>query len=274
MSDNPMDQIPVPDPAWWLEVWAEREKAVTGAYGESLPPGAPPGTVIGLPPELQAADKIPGGSVYMFPPKPEAKRPHWLFATLGLSQPTKVEDVAPFDPDNPAPSRFGIEVALAAKEPANWTVLGLFGLAQFSLNPPAPMKPGSRIPFFFTHPKAEEPTLENILPVFGQPPAGYKIMGSVVSLVLWPAFDRDGPFVTRTGRFDLLVGTGITMDEWELAKATSSIHLLWLLEKAGIGQSSDPFRKSVLEDDRWKQEWEKIKDLSRDQILDQLYGPA
>jgi hypothetical protein len=272
VSENPLTQLP--DPEWFLEAWREREKCLTEAYGESLPPGAPPGTVIGLPPELQAVDKIPGGSVYMFPPKPEAKRPFWIFATLGLSQPQKRDDVKPFDEANPAPSRLGLEVGFAVKEPANWTVVGLFALAQFSLSPPAPMKPGARVPCFFTHPTGEQPSLENVAPVFGQPPPGNTIMPGVVALVLWPALDRDGPFVTKTGRFDLMIGTGITMDEWEAAKATSSMHLLWLFQKAGIGQSTDPFRKSVFEDENNKKEWESIKALTGDQILDLLYGPA
>ncbi len=273
MSDeNPLAQLQ--DPEWFLEAWKERESAVTAAYGESLPPGAPPGTVIGLPPELQSVDKIPGGSIYMFPPKPEAKRPHWIFATLGLSQPAKKEDVKDFDPANPAPSRLGLEVAFAVAEPANWTVVGLFALAQFSLNPPAPMKPGARVPCFFVHPEAEPPSLENVAPVFGQPPPGNKILDGVVALTLWPALDRDGPFVTKTGRFDLMVGTGVTMDEWDAAKTASSMHLLWLFHKAGIGQSTDPFRKSVFADDKWLAEWEEIKKLSGDQILDLLYGPA
>lgn len=273
-EENPLSQLPVEDPEWWLGVWQQREKALTEAYGESLPPGAPAGTVIGMPPELQGADKIPGGSIYMFPPKPEAKRPHWLFATLGLSQPLKRDHVKEIDPYNPAPSRTGFELAIAVTEPADWGVIALFQLAQLSLNPPAAIRSGSRLPFMFAKPKDQEVSLANIIPILQQPPADYQLTGQIVSLVLWPAFDRDGPFVTDTGRFDLLVGTGVTMDEWELAKTTSSIHLLWLLQKAGIGQATDPLRKSVLEDERWKKEWESIKDLSRDQILDQLYGPA
>src|SRR5581483_9721562 len=114
--------------------------------------------------ELQAGDKLPGGSIYFFPPKPEAKRPHWLLATLGLSQPTKKEDVKELDADNPAPSRLGLELAFAVTEPTNWSVMGLFALAQFALNPPAPMKPGARCPFIFASPKAEAPSLENIVP--------------------------------------------------------------------------------------------------------------
>ncbi len=272
MSDNPLENLP--DPEWFLEAWKEREKALTEAYGESLPPGAEPGTVIGLPPELQAIDKVPGGSIYLFPPKPEAKRPHWILATLGLSQPQKKEDVKDQDATNPPPSRLGFELAFAVTEPANWTVIGLFSLAQFALSPPAPLKPGSRIPCFFTHPEGSPATPEHVVPVFGQPPPGSKIVENIVSLLVWPALDRDGPFVTGTGRFDLLVATGITMDEWDAAKQTSSMHVLWLLQRAGIGQSTDPFRPSVFADDRWRAEWEEIKALSGDQILDKLYGPV
>ncbi len=275
MNDENAPAIPVPDVEWWLGAWSEREKALTEAYGESLPPGAPPGTVVSMPPELQGEGRVPGGSIYMFPPKPEAKRPHWYFATLGLSQPIRKEDVPSFSPDSPAPSRFGLEWAIAVKEPANWAVIALFSLAQFALKPPAPIKPGARMPFLFAKPKADpEATLENLVPVLGTLPRDYTPAGEIVSLLLWPALDRDGPFVTETGRFDLLVATGITQDEWELAKGTSSLHLLRLLLEVGDGQATDPLRKSALASEEGKAAWGRIAALSRDAILDGLYGPA
>jgi hypothetical protein len=131
------------------------------------------------------------------------------------------------------------------------------------------------VPFLFAKPNADkEVNLANLVPVLGTLPRDYTPAGEIVSLLLWPALDRDGPFVTSTGRFDLLVATAITQDEWEAAKATSSLHVLKLLIDVGDGQATDPLRKSVLSTETGKAAWEKIAPLSRDAILDQLYGPA
>jgi hypothetical protein len=57
----------------------------------------------------------------------------------------------------------------------------------------------------------------------------------------------------------VLIATGITEDEWELARQTTTAHVLLLLCRAGIRQRTIPARSSLLRDERWRKEWDTIK---------------
>jgi hypothetical protein len=270
---SPEGEQAIVESEWWRRAWAERVAALEEAYGKSTPPGAPPGTLLELPPELRGKDQFPGGRLAIFPPDRTKKRDFWLFSTIGLSQPN-VEPTEKIDPENPAASRLGFEVAIAVSELAPWPFLALCSLAKVVLSPPAPVKIGTRIPFLFTKPKGSGPD-EELVPCIGQMPANHDVVGEITSAILWPGLDRDGPFVTSTGRFDLLIATTITMDEWEMAKEMSSGHVLLLLRDAGIGQTSDPQRRTIVTNEVWKKAWEnRIKKLTREGVLDKLYGPA
>ncbi|HEY7330940.1 MAG TPA: hypothetical protein VH592_25100 [Gemmataceae bacterium] len=59
----------------------------------------------------------------------------------------------------------------------------------------------------------------------------------------------------------IFIATGITEDEWELAKSTTTAHVLLLLCRAGVGQRTNPGRQSVLNDPRWRAEWTQIARL-------------
>lgn len=255
---------------WWRKAWAERVAAIEDGFGKSTPPGAPPGTLLELPAELRAKNQVPGGRIALFPPDRARKRDFWLFSTVGLSQPNE-EPKGPVDPENPAPSRHGFEVAVATTELQPWAFIALCQMAKVALEPPAPIRIGTRIPFLFAKPKGSGAD-EELTPCIGQLPANHEVKGEITSAILWPSLDRDGPFVTSTGRFDVLIATAITMPEWELAKATSSGHVLLLLRDAGVGQTSDPMRKTITTNEVWKRAWEnRIQKLTREQVLGKLY---
>jgi hypothetical protein len=282
-ENSPKKPPAAPTDPWWVKTFGERKKELTQAYGASHPPGLPPGTTGPFPAELQGADQFPGGQIFVFPPETMTRVPgtprrkHWLYATLGLSQPLTEADVGGgakgATADSPPPSRLGFEFGIATNEPADWAPQLLLDLAKLALRPPAPITIGTRIPGHFAHPPGKKGD-QGLVPVLSQMPQGLEYWGSPTSFLIWPALDRPGPFVTSTGRFDLLIATGITQEEWELAKATSSLHALFLLITAGIGQKTAPLRMTVLEDPKWKAEWEKIQPMTRDQILDKVYGTA
>jgi hypothetical protein len=89
-------------------------------------------------------------------------------------------------------------------------------------------------------------------------------------MLFWPYLLPETGFVTSTGKAMIYIATGITEDEWELAKATTTAHVLLLLCRAGIGQCTDPKRRSVLSEPRWKEEWQKIALLEAEQAHGEL----
>lgn len=86
------------------------------------------------------------------------------------------------------------------------------------------------------------------------------------ALLFWPYRLQPKPLWTSTGYFDLLIGTTVTAIEWQMARDTSSTHLVYLLSRAGIGQVSDLVRTTVTDDPQWLKEWEAIRGLPNDGI--------
>lgn len=87
-----------------------------------------------------------------------------------------------------------------------------------------------------------------------------KSIGDLRALLLWP-YRRQQHFLTSTGKTDLLVATGITGGEWELAKSATSQHLVLLLEKAGVGQTTDLIRTCLTRDSAAMAAWSEIRNL-------------
>ena len=90
------------------------------------------------------------------------------------------------------------------------------------------------------------------------------------AMLFWPYMRYPGGFDTSTGYFSILLGTSITEEEWDMAKSTSSSHLLLLLFEAGIGQVCDINRRSLIEQTQWRKRWREIQSLSGDQADDLL----
>ena len=69
---------------------------------------------------------------------------------------------------------------------------------------------------------------------------GLDLTGEIRAVLFWPYLFTDGQLVTGTGKFMVFIATGITEDEWQLARQTTTAHLLLLLCRAGIGQRTVP----------------------------------
>jgi hypothetical protein len=92
-----------------------------------------------------------------------------------------------------------------------------------------------------------------------------KPIGKIRAAVFWRFLFPDWKFIASTGKFIVLVATGITEAEWQIAKATTSAHLMLLLCRSGIAQRTIPDRECLLDNPRWQNEWEAIKPLSPQQ---------
>ena len=75
---------------------------------------------------------------------------------------------------------------------------------------------------------------------------------------------------TSTGKFLVLVATGITAREWELAKETTTAHVLLHLCRAGIAQRTTPDRACLLANPRWQEEWTEIEKLAPEECEAEL----
>lgn len=211
-------QSPVSDGhrEWFERTFTERGEELLRWFGEMDPPGS----VV----ELSAVrPTIPGACAMRFPPCDADGeilcRDHWLYLTVGLSQPASEDAVGTI-----AVPGAGYELAILASAEARWPFGLLMDMLRYIISPDAsPLGPGHRVGI---HPGfiGDDCRLEGA--------------------VLWP-YAVKPRFVTSTGAASILVATGIFMDEWDAAQETSSAHLLLALAEAGVGQRTEPRRSSV-----------------------------
>ena len=71
------------------------------------------------------------------------------------------------------------------------------------------------------------------------------------AVLFWPFLFLTLQFFTSTGKFMVMVATGITQREWELAKQTTTVHVQLLLCRAGVSQRTMPERECLLGNPRW-----------------------
>ena len=90
-------------------------------------------------------------------------------------------------------------------------------------------------------------------------------LGAIRAVLFWPFLFPDWQFLTSTGKFMVMVATGITEREWEMAKHTTTAHVLLLLCRAGVSQRTLPERACLLSEPRWRHEWEAIEQMSPEQ---------
>ena len=245
---------------WWEKVWREREDLFKRTFGET----SPPGTVIAFSwDDFELT--VPGGCALVFPPA-LPRRHEWLTISHGLTQPLEpVEETAA-----EVVSGYGSEFGFLTKSREAWCPDALWYLLTYIRQNEALIDRGHRVPMWFS-------TTDdgNVAPILGKvPPASEaKPLGEMRALLFWPYMAHPGVFSTSTGRFSLLIGTTITQPEWELAKATSTSHLLMLLFEAGVEQRSDLRRESLTKDRKWQSRWEEISRMPMeaiDQLLLQL----
>ena len=255
------------DRSWWEKTWAEREDVLWQAFGPSQPPGSPPGYVTSIP---WSEVPLPGTCVYTFPPTEgdevagRERRGGWLYLTHGLAQWLNAADRDAARRVGNRASGTGVEFALLVDEPAGWASPLLAWIMKY-VHRGTPINAGDRVPFQF---ESLTPGDERwvVGSVDGDPPPADQTR----ALVFWRYLSPYGTFTTSTGTFEVRVATTVTGPEWELAKQTSSCHLLLLLDWAGIGQRSLPGRASVTERQGWEQAWARIAQLPFEIAKDEL----
>ena len=251
---------------FWERTWQEREQEIRRRFG----PTEPPDPVI---PFSWDDIRLPGACALVFPPVHETtdprgawhRRDQWLYLTLGLTQPLDKRQVERERRAGKQYSSYGFELGILTDEPADWPTGALYVFVSH-VTDGVELDWGHRFAFGFHR------TADGTLGVFTGMPSelGIDPMGDIRAMLFWPYLFPEASFVTSTGKAIIYIATGITEDEWELAKATTTAHVLLLLCRAGIGQRTDPKRRSVLNDPRWKEEWQTIAALEGEQAHAEL----
>jgi hypothetical protein len=254
---------------WWETTWRERENAIQEAFGPSHPVDAPQGYVNS--PDLMESG-LPGACVYTFRPFAETHgsrelRDYWMYVTHGLTQFLSRSDMAAERAKGNRLSRSGFEFAMLFDEPVYW-VTGLLRWMMSYSQGPTPLGVSHRVPFQFHSLEPKDVRWAIGVPDEGDPPQ----VGATRAIIFWRYLSPFSSFTTSTGAFTIRVGTTISGEEWELAKAQTSAHLLLLLQWAGIGQRSIPNRPSVTDRDGWQDAWGEIRSLTELQAGERLQG--
>ncbi len=239
---------------WWEKSFKERGELLCERFGETEPPGSVT--------SFSWNDSnlvIPGACALCFPPQ-GADRHHWLYLSHGLTQ--------PLEPQPPIAGRwsgYGCEFGILTRDKSPWAVNILYQLMTYWKAAGATIGIGHRVPLaFFDRNSGGEAQPELGMVQDGDP---ISPMGEMRALVFWKYSLQPTPLWTSTGYFDILIGSTITQLEWEMAKETSSAHVLLLLSRAGIGQGSELDRETVTADLRWAAEWDEIRALPDDEVL-------
>jgi hypothetical protein len=234
---------------WWQTAWQEREAFLRRQFGETCPPQAV------FPFSWNRIDLIvPGGCALVFPPSGH-ERSSWLHLSLGLTQPLCLSDVVGSD----APSGYGWEFGVLTSENNSWPLGVLFEVMTYLKESNNRIDVGHRVPMvFYKNGDGIQPALRDVEDADEQEP-----IGDVRAMLFWRYLQSSQRFVTSTGHFGILIGTAITGEEWEMAKVSSSTHLLLLMLRAGIGQVSDLSRSTVTTNPRWAEEWEVIRQYTQ-----------
>lgn len=261
---------------WYNESWNERCDVLDGVLGISQPPGRDAGQVLSF--NLDNAEDFPDAKIKravcnILPPRrpPEVEerfqRNHWAFLTIGLSQP---DEEPPADRPGDAPSAAGRELVIILDEPALWAAELLRTLMVFTTTR-QPIEVGVRMRFGFY-------TMEDgALSWFIGTPEGNSVQPAdgTAGLIFWPWLFPANTFTTSTGRFQLLAATTITENEWELARQTSTAHLMLLLCELGLAQRCIPARACSTDHPGFGTEWPGIAELPVEDVylrLDQGVG--
>jgi len=242
---------------FWERTWRERSDVIQLAYGDTWPPE----TVT----PFSWSDRIrcPGACALSLPPIDGSRDPRrhrrddWLYLSLGLSQPIDEKQRETERAAGKRYSAFGMEIALITQAKSEWPKRALYNFMTYFTDGEI-INWGDRFPFgFYTLPDGSStiytgnPANSNIIPT-----------GKIRAVLFWPFIFPDWQFVTSTGQFIVMVATGITEVEWELAKSTTTAHVVLLLCRSGIAQRTIPDRQCLLDDPRWQAEWEAITTLS------------
>jgi hypothetical protein len=238
--------LPLTQNPEWRRLWDERGRAVGRVLGETVPPGE-------VTPFSWKQFILPGACGLTF--GPSAKRPHYTYMTLGLTQPVKLGDAA-----------LEWEFALKANEHAMWPQQVLFDLLTYWLDQKPRIRRGLFLPLTFFLNAGEQ-----LCAGLTSRTDRLRVVGAVRGLYLWDDLEHLR-FEVSSGEFGLMVAVAVTEDEIQLARSTTPPHLLLLLKRMQIGQVSDPLRESVLTLPGAEAEWERVRTMSHDQAVIELGG--
>jgi hypothetical protein len=250
---------------YWERTWRERNTVLVNAFGDFEPSGT-----------VQAFSwddriRLPGACSVAFPPiektsnPPRYARDEWLHMSIGLSQPLDKQQVRRERAAGKAYSAFSFELGILTDNHVKWASPLLYWLLT-AITDGEEINWGDRFPFRF-HKGTDDSLSVMIGGMREQKP---ERVGQLCALLFWKFLFPHAEFCTDTGKFMIMIATGITQDEWNAAKATSTEHLLLLLCRAGIGQRTIPERQSVFSNSRWEQEWETVKRLNHTTVCDEL----
>jgi hypothetical protein len=239
---------------YWERTWQEREDEIRRRFGTSDPPG-------NVYPYSWPDIRLPGACSLVFPPVASRSshspwphlRPEWLYLTLGLTQPLDEEQVKRARAAGKKYSHYGFELGFLTRERCEWPINALYGFLSH-ITEGAEIEWGDRFAFGLC--RREDGSFYSYTGLAEE--LGLTPFGSIRAVLFWPYLLPDAHFVTQTGKAMIFIATGITQDEWELAKATSTPQLLLLLCRAGVGQRTDLNRSSILIDPHWRSEWGRI----------------
>jgi hypothetical protein len=236
---------------WWETTFKEREDTLRETFGITDPPAW-----VHSFSWTDFDDVIPGACALVFPP--QGRRDQWLYLSHGLTQPG-----SPSEAKVSEKSGYGYELALTTRERWEWPIDALYWILTYCKQSDQRLDLGHRLPFWF-----QLGADGSLLPTIGGEPASAH--GETRAMVFWLYHEAPNRFITETGYFWILAGTTITADEWQLAKDTSSVHLLLLLHRAGVGQSCDVARRSVLDEAQSRATWKKLQQLTLEEAESQL----
>ena len=176
---------------------------------------------------------------------------------MGLSQPLDKKQADAERAAGESYSAFGIEFAFVVQEKSDWAASAHYNLMTY-MTDGEDIKWGDRFPFGFQH------TPDGKVTIYTGNVAGTSIVpvGEIRALLFWPYLFPDATLFTSTGKFMIMVATGITAREWQLAKETTSVHMLLLLCRAGVAQRTILNRQCLLSEPRWQQEWSLVQEMS------------
>lgn len=166
---------------------------------------------------------------------PDPLRPYWTYLTAGLSN--------PWYQDEPLEvSGFGMELMIKSPVEATWPAQVLRTMAFYVFNYAATLSPGIRIAL--------------------NGPISVSTPSDIQSLLIWYADEApDAWYQLPSGGFGIFSAVGITDDECNLAETTPAG--TWcvqeLLRRLGVGQVTDPSRRSVLEREGAKEILDSLK---------------
>ncbi len=237
------------DKTWWETTWLHRMGSVESCFGPADPPGIV--TSFNFPDPRYT---VPGACAVRF--RNLTRRGNGLTISMGLSQPLNANEKG-----------HAWELGVYSNPEETWPAELIYDLVLGFAKHPGWLDEGHCLPltFFRDHlgkldcGSFSADSDERIRPV-----------GELRSLYLWHDMDLRRTVETELGSFYLMIATGITADEEEAGDETSPPHVMLLLRELGIGQKTDPMRRSVFDMPNGMSNWNRIRQLTHSEVLRRL----